>query len=131
MDIKDLSAILLVGQIISVGFIFSVLRLQFGLFKTTIQHDLVAIRRVLFHLAMVIFLGNLIPIVINALTITGAIYRPVLHGRLNFPAIIYTSSNTGVAVASALLIWLLYRMASKVLVIVDHDKAVALNKREN
>ena len=124
MNIRTLSAVLLVGQILSVGFIFRVLQLQYGLFKTRIQSDLLLVRRTLFFLALVILLGNVIPLMLDIFTVFDNLRRGV--STVNLAGIFYTISNTLTLTVSAILIWQLYRMAAKVLIVVEHDKDVAL-----
>lgn len=127
MDLKLLSGLLLVAQIASLIFIVLVLIRQYSLFKTHIQEDLVVVRRTLFWLALVIFAGNIISLTLNVLTVTGMVGRSV--EQINLVGVAYSVSNTLTLLFSALLIWLLYRMAQKVLVIVEHAKDVALDAK--
>lgn len=122
LSIQTIAVILLIARLISVGFILFVLRLQWKLFKSKIDFSLVPnldhyqqttvyrIRRVLFVLAVIIFLGNMIPILIDAITIfshnslgrTQSI-RPI--------SVAYAVSNAFTAMFSAIMIWTLYKLA--------------------
>lgn len=120
VDIETIALLLLIGRLISVTFILLVLHRQYRLFGTQIDFELVPnltkyqrrnvyrIRRILFALSVIIFLGNLIPIAIDALTLfveTGrpAILRPV--------SVMYAFSNSLTAMFSAIMIWTLYKIA--------------------
>lgn len=110
ISIKILAMLLLVFRIASDVFIFSVLRKQWALLKVKIDPELRNFRRVLFYLSLAVFLGNIIPIIIDGLT--------VVYGNMNRPqhvapiSILYALSNASTALISAFLIWLLYRLAS-------------------
>lgn len=109
MDIKYLAAILLALHIVSGYFIALVLLRQWQLFKQPIDHTLRNYRRVLFALSSVIFLGNLNPIIIDLQTIIiGPGSRPPV---LQAISISYAVSNAVVAMISAILIYILYKMA--------------------
>ena len=81
VSIQLIAVFLLLARLISVVFIVIVLRLQWRLFKSAIDFSLVPnlsafernrvylARKVLFALAVAVFLGNMIPIVIDTITI--------------------------------------------------------------
>lgn len=108
------------GQIASAVFMFFVLRRQVRLFKLYITPELKVFRKILFLLAVVIFLGNLVPIIIDTLTVISHIHRST--NQVNTVGLLYAVSNTLTATMSALLIWIMYRMAAETLIIVEHDK---------
>jgi len=110
MDIRYLASILLALHLISGVFIALVIKRQWGLFKDMIDHSLLVYRKVLFALSCVIFLGNLNPILINLQTILfGPGARPA---KLQPISISYAVSNAVVAMISAILIFILYKMAA-------------------
>jgi len=127
MPIKLLAALLLVAQIGTVIFIVSVLKRQLGLFKLYVEPGIRKFRRNLFILALVIFFGNLVPLTIGFLTVIGAITRSAT--TVNLVSGIYTVANTLTLFFSALLIWTLYRLARQTATLVEHDKEVALHKK--
>lgn len=125
MDIKTLAKILLIGHVVSASFMFFVLKKQLALFKLNIEPELVKFRKVLFGLSLAVFLGNFIPIVIDVLTIVSKVTR----SQPSTIGIYYAFSNCIFSILSAILIWTMYRLASKIAVIVEHDKEVALKKK--
>lgn len=127
MPIKLLAALLLIAQVGTVIFIVSVLKRQLGLFKLYVDPGIRKFRRTLFLLALAIFLGNLIPMTIGFLTVLGSITRSA--STVNLVSGIYTVSNTLTLFFSALLIWFLYRQAKRTATLVEHDKEVALHKK--
>lgn len=127
MNIKTLAEILLTGQIFSAVFIFLVLVRQVALFRLRVQSGLEWFRRILFALALTIFLGNLVPIIIDIATIRQPAIRVVKH--TNLIGLLYASSNTFASTMSALLIWIMYRLAAKTMLIVEHEKEVALETK--
>lgn len=120
VDIVTIAFILLISRMISMVFMAAVLQTQFRLFGTTIDFKLVPnlskmqrrnvywLRRVLFALSLTIFLGNLIPITIDAVTLFVETSRP---DELAALSISYAISNAFTDMLSAVMIWLLYRIA--------------------
>ena len=120
LDIKTIALCLLIARLISVTFIVMVLVRQYRLFGLPIDFSLVPgisklekrsvyrLRRVLFTLSVVIFLGNMIPILIDSLTLFVETSRP---SNLHTISIMYAFSNSLTAMFSAIMIWLLYRVA--------------------
>lgn len=117
MDIRTLAWFLLLGQIGSALFMSAVIARQVTLFGRQMQRDLIWFRRVLFALAMVIFLGNAIPMGIDVVTVLGFVTRSANH--INTVGLYYTTSNTLVAFTSSVLIWMLYRLAAKTVLITE------------
>lgn len=120
--LQTIAIFLLIARLISVAFILVILRLQWKLFGTKIDFTLVPnlttlgrnrvylARKILFALAVIIFLGNLVPIVIDTITILNSndIGRP---SGLRLISILYASSNALTAMFSAIFIWFLYKVA--------------------
>lgn len=129
VSIQVIAGFLLVARIISVVFIAIILKLQWGLFKREIDFRLVPnltklekrkvylARKVLFGLAVIIFCGNFIPIIIDTITIFGnELSRPA---QLKAISVLYAGSNALTAMFSAIFIWALYKIAG--LTTIDHD----------
>jgi hypothetical protein len=120
VDIKTIALLLLIARAVSVYFIVLVLYRQYKLFGTEIDFKLVPnlttmerkhvyqIRRILFALSCIILLGNLVPIVIDVLTLFINTERPA---NLRPISIMYAFSNSFTAAFSAIMIWTLYRVA--------------------
>ena len=120
LDIKTIALCLLIARLISVTFIVMVLVRQYRLFGLPIDFSLVPgisklekrsvyrLRRVLFTLSVVIFLGNMIPILIDSLTLFVETSR---SAHVHTISIMYAFSNSLTAMFSAIMIWLLYRVA--------------------
>lgn len=120
--IQTIGIFLLIARIISVIFIVIILRLQWRLFGTKIDFSLVPnlsnferkrvylARKVLFALALIVFLGNMIPIVIDTLTIISdnAVGR---NPEVPTISIMYACSNALTAMFSAIFIYALYKIA--------------------
>jgi hypothetical protein len=120
MDIKTYAAILLAGQSVAVVFTALILKRQAGLFKTNIQADLVWFRRVMFAMTLGIFLGELVFLAINLLTLLDVVTRST-H-RINPVGLVYGLDITFVVMLFSILTWLLYRMAAKVLIRSDNKE---------
>lgn len=109
MDIKTYATILLVIRIVSMILIGVVLYKQLMLFKRPIDKEITHYRRLLFFLALAIFLGNIIPALIDILTIFGDLER---SARIVKPiSVIYTMDAAGTSVLSSLMIFAIYRNA--------------------
>lgn len=121
ISIQVIAIFLLIARLISVIFIAAVLKLQWKLFRTKIDFSLVPnlttfqknqvyrARRVLFILAVAVFLGNMVPIVIDSITIfNDSLGRPA---GLRAISVAYAASNAFTAMFSAILVWALYRIA--------------------
>lgn len=121
LDIQTVALFLLIARLISVGFIITVIIKQARLFGKSIDFTLVPnlsklqqtsvyrIRRVLFILSVIILLGNLVPIVIDWITLIGdELGRPSF---LRSISIAYAASNALTAMFSAIMIWTLYKLA--------------------
>ena len=124
-DINSISAILFVLHLVASGFMLLVIKRQFGLFKKYIDPELRTFRLILFLLSVSIFLGNLVPLIIDLCNALGVAPDEVPVGR-----VVYITANAIVAVISSILIWSMYRMAAKTAVIVESDRLEALNVKE-
>lgn len=109
MDIHILAFILLVCRIVSVIFMGSVLLKQFKLFGTDESRDVVIFRRVLFILALIIFLGQFVPILIDIATLVANAKRT----NPNILGVAYGLSNAFTALLSSIAFWLVYRIAGR------------------
>lgn len=105
MDIKTIALTLLILRLIAVYFMSLVLKRQLGLLRDNYSPELRGTRIILFVLAMVIFVGNFVPILIDTLTIFGSVARsqPLTIG------ITYAYSNALTAAVAGITFWLLYR----------------------
>lgn len=110
VSIIELAFILLIAHTVSLVFIFRVLRRQYQLMRLPIDKHLQGFRKVLFLLSCAIFLGNIVPIIIDTLTLFVDTERP---SELHTISVVYACSNALTAMASALLIWLLYKIAGQ------------------
>lgn len=99
-------------------FIFFVLKRQYSLFKLPIKDEgkldgkaIRHFRAVLFGLALIVFIGNIVPFGIDLLTILNDdfIGRP---GTVRVVSFIYTLSASLTSLISSYLIWRLYRLAA-------------------
>ena len=120
MSIQLLATILLTLRLTSIIFISMVLWRQCKLFGTKINFDafpeltktqkknIYGMRIVLFVLASVILLGNIIPVAIDSVALlTEAISNPILKHL----GVLYAISNAVTSVVSAFMIWFLYKLA--------------------
>lgn len=125
MDIKYIAFILLLGRIVSVFFMALVVKRQRELNKIPISPELKPFRTILQQLSIAVLIGNIIPIVIDILTILAP---DSLH-REDSPStigIMYGFSNVVTSALSAYLIWTLYKQAARTVVQVDEATADAL-----
>lgn len=117
IPIELYATLLLVIRLTSMTFIFFVLRRQFSLFRLPIrdasQYDVKALKHfrvVLFTLALIIFLGNIVPAAIDIITLLN---QDTGRPRVVQPiSIIYTMTASMTALISSYLIWRLYRLAA-------------------
>lgn len=100
---------LLVLRAASVCFMTLVLRRQYKLFAEPVEPDATQIRQVLFGFAIVIMLGQIIPIIIGAYTILASGPAWSAHPLLVSEAI----NNAVKDVLSSILFWLIYRFIAK------------------
>lgn len=112
MDIHTYAAILLVIRIISMTLMGAVIYRQLQLFKLYIDKEIRYYRIVLFVLAIAILAGNVIPAVIDLLTLTGELVRSTKI--VNGVSLVYTGAWATTSLLSSILIFWLYRMSHTV-----------------
>lgn len=129
MDIKTVALILLLGRIVSASFMVLVVRRQRALSKLPIDPELLPFRKTLNHLSLAILIGNIIPIVIDILTIaaTNSLER---EDSPSVTGVTYAFSNCITSAVSAYLIWTLYKQAAKTVLIADEAIDDALNHKK-
>lgn len=119
-SIQFIALCLLIARVISVVFIVAVLLRQWRLFKLPIDFSLVPgissmekrsvyrVRRILFTLSVIILLGNMIPILIDTITL---FYNPDRPTNVKTISVAYAFSNAITAMLSSIMIWALYKLA--------------------
>lgn len=112
MDIKLYAAILLATRIVSLILMGLVLKRQLQLFKLPIDKEIRNYRIILFLLAFAIFAGNIIPAIIDYLTLTEELVRSTK--TINGVGLVYSLAWTVTSLLSAILIFWLYRMSHTV-----------------
>lgn len=112
MDIQLYAAILLTTRIVSLFLMGSVLKRQLELFKLPIDKEIRNYRIILFLLAVAIFAGNIVPALIDLLTILGEITRST--NKINGVGLVYSLAWALTSLLSAILIAWLYRMSHNV-----------------
>ena len=117
MDIQILAVILLIGRVISDIFIVSVLKRQWGLRNTQTHPRLMQMRRVLALLAMLVFIGNIYPMLLDLYTL----FYPGIRSAqsVNLVGVLYTLDNNITFMLAAILIWTLYKLADVVIEVAE------------
>lgn len=112
ISITVIAGLLLVFRVVSDVLIALVIRRQWRLLKLPVpkeyredEKSIKKFRKILFFLSIAIFVGNAIPVVIDALTLFVETGRPA---NLRAISIAYAFSNATTALVSATLVWLLY-----------------------
>lgn len=105
MNIQILAGILLVGRLAAIVFTIIVIRLQVQLLRTKTNPELQDLRKLLLTLSVIVFAGNMIPIMIDVVGLTGN--RPGILG------IYYAFSNNLTALLSSILLWIVYRYSER------------------
>jgi uncharacterized BrkB/YihY/UPF0761 family membrane protein len=118
MTIEQYAFTLLITHLASMVFIFNVLKRQWRLMKQPIPSYVKRYRYTLFILSLVIFAGNIVPIIIDALTLFIEVGRP---DTVKLVSLLYAYSNAITAVVSAYLIWTLYRLAADTKTVTDFE----------
>lgn len=121
MDIKLIAGIGFVVEVIASIFIFLVLVRQIKLFKHHVQEDLIWYRRILFIMSITIFVGSLLPMLIDLFTVFSLVRRTTDH--VNLIGVVYFIANTLKSLLLSSLIWVLYRMAARTLINADIELA--------
>lgn len=117
MSIQLLALLLLIGRIVSDFFIILVLRRQWKLRKTKTHPKLTAVRKVLGLLAILVFLGNIWPLVLDAFTLFYPGIRSTQH--VNFVGLTYSLDNNLTFMFASILIYALYRLSDTVIEVVE------------
>lgn len=127
MEIKTLALILLIGRVVSVFFTVLILRRQVGLFKIPLRSEVERARWLYFGLGSAAFAFNIIPIAIDILTLTSDVTRN--SNTVNPIGVLYALNACLASITLAIFIWLLYRQAARLVILVDQDKYDALQKK--
>lgn len=113
MDIQLLAFLLLIGRLISEGFIIAVLRKQWRIRNSPIHPRLKNLRKVLTLLAIAVFVGNLYPLGLDLFTLFDAGIRT--NGYANIVGVIYSLDNNLTFMFASILIWTLYKLSDVVI----------------
>lgn len=112
ISITVIAGLLLIFRVVSDVLIALVIRRQWRLLKLPVpaeyrndEKSIKKFRKILFFLSLGIFVGNAIPVFIDALTLFVETGRP---SGLRAISVAYAFSNATTALVSAILVWLLY-----------------------
>lgn len=125
MNIQLLALLLLIGRLISEGFIIAVIRKQWKIRKSPIHPRLRALRRVLTLLAVLVFLGNLYPLFLDLYTLFDAGVRT--SPNINLVGVFYSLDNSLTFMLASILIWTLYKLSDVVIEVAELVTGKALN----
>lgn len=117
MDVHLLAFLLLMGRVISQIFIIAVLRKQWKIRKTKTHPRLMAIRRVLTLLAILVFVGNLYPLLLDFYTLFDSSLRTTQ--TVNGVMVLYSLDNNLTFMFASILIWTLYKLSDVVIEATD------------
>lgn len=117
MDIQLLALLLLIGRLISEGFIIAVIIKQWKISKSPVHPRLVPIRRVLTLLAILVFLGNIYPLLLDAYTLLDATVRTT--PTINLVGVFYSLDNSLTFMFASILIWALYKLSDVVIEVAE------------
>ncbi len=125
IEIRIISGILLLLRVVSLAFIALVIMKQLKLFKIEVSEKVNLFRRILFFMACIILVGNLIPIMLHISTLMADSVELKRIVPRTF-GIAYAVSNALTSVASSFFIWYLYKMSGALAIVVEKDKIEAL-----
>lgn len=108
ITIQQLAVLLLVGHFGSVGFMVLVIKRQLRLMKLHIASEIISFRKTLLRISLIIMAGNIVPIIIDGLTLFINTGRPA---HVKPVSIAYALSMAITELFSAYLVWVLYRSA--------------------
>lgn len=109
MNIQLLAFLLLIGRVISDIFIIMVLRKQWRIRKIPTHPRLQNIRRVLTLLAILVFIGNIYPLLLDLYTL---FYPGVRTSQVVNPVgVLYSLDNNLTFMFASILIWALYKIS--------------------
>lgn len=117
MDIQLLATLLLIGRLISEGFIIAVLRKQWRIRKSPIHPRLRNLRKVLTLLAVLVFLGNLYPLMLDFYTLIDSGVRT--SQTVNLVGVFYSLDNNLTFMFASILIWTLYKLSDVVIEVAE------------
>lgn len=117
MDIQLLAFLLLIGRLVSDFFIIMVLRRQWKIRKTRTHPRLMQVRRVLTLLAVLVFIGNIYPLLLDAYTLIDAGVRT--SRSVNIVGVIYSLDNNLTFMFASILIWTLYKLSDVVIEVAE------------
>lgn len=109
MNIQLLAFLLLIGRLISDAFIIVVLRKQWKIRKIPTHPRLGNIRRVLTLLAVLVFIGNIYPLLLDAFTLFYPGVRSTQN--VNLVGVFYSLDNNLTFMFASILIWALYKIS--------------------
>lgn len=118
MDIQLLAALLLIGRVVSEYFIVRVLIKQWKIRNTKTHPRLLAMRRVLSLLAILVFVGNLYPLWLDIYTLFIDTELRTSH-TVGLYSVVYSLDNNLTFVIASILIWVLYKLADVVIEVAD------------
>lgn len=131
MNIQLLALLLLIGRLISDFFITLVLIRQWKIRKLPTHPRLANLRRVLTLLAVLVFIGNIYPLLLDAFTLIDASIRTTRN--VNLVGVFYSLDNNLTFMFASILIWALYKLADVAidvgeLIAGDPPKSVTIQK---
>jgi len=109
MNIQLLAFLLLVGRIIAITFNVLVIKRQRKIRKIPTHPRLLNIRRVLALLATLVFIGNIYPFVLDAVTLFDPAVRTAQTVKVS--GALYAISTNLTFLCASILIWALYKLA--------------------
>lgn len=117
MNIQTIALLLLIGRLISEFFIIWVLRRQWQIRKARTHPRLIQIRRVLTLLALLVFIGNIYPLLLDVVTL---FYPGVRTSQTVNPAGAFYAISTNLTfMFASILIWTLYKLADVVIEVAE------------
>lgn len=133
MNIQTLALLLLIGRLISDAFIIMVLRKQWRIRKLPTHPRLAQLRRVLTLLAVLVFIGNIYPLLLDAFTLWDASIRTARN--VNLVGVLYSLDNNLTFMFASILIWGLYKISDVAidvgeLIAGDPPKEVTLTEKK-
>lgn len=108
MNIMALAIILLILRTISVGFMLRVLTISYPLLKAHNDPQIKPLRYVLFIFAVIITIGNVIPILIDLYGLSG---EDIRNDDLDTVLTVYFINNAFISAISAFCFWLVYKVS--------------------
>lgn len=117
MNIQLLAFLLLLGRLVSEFFITRVIIRQWKIRNIKTHPRIMAIKKVLFYLAIAVFIGNIYPLVLDILTLVWPGIRSTQN--VNIVGVAYSLDNNLTFVIASILIWTLYKLADTVIEIAE------------